>query len=187
MQNRPFGWLLGKLARLREPGGIKFAVRYAGVSGFKLLNTFCAIHIFLNYVGRPSPMYGPSMLPTFANEGEIVIEDRLTYRLWPESLARGDLVVLTSPIDPTMKICKRVLGLPGDIVCVDPTGEKAPSTEHVLVPRGHIWISGDNAVYSRDSRDYGPVPMALIQGRVYARVWPLSAWKVFRNETRVVT
>ncbi|EEB88297.1 hypothetical protein MPER_13940 [Moniliophthora perniciosa FA553] len=149
-------------------------------------------------------MYGPSMLPTFANEGEIVIEDRLTYRLWPESLARGDLVVLTSPIDPTMKICKRVLGLPGDIICVDPTGEKAPSTEHVLVPRGHIWISGDNAVYSRDSRDYGPVPMALIQGRVYARVsfilsimagcandwdqvWPLTAWKVFHNETRVVT
>jgi mitochondrial inner membrane protease subunit 1 len=115
-------------------------------------------------------MHGPSMLPTFANEGEIVIEDRLTYRLWPNSLARGDLVVLTSPIDPTMKICKRVLGLPGDIICVDPTGEKAPSTEHVIIPKGHVWISGDNSVYSRDSRDYGPVPMALIQGRVYARV-----------------
>jgi hypothetical protein len=29
---------------------------------------------------------------------------------------------------------------------------------------------GDNAAYSRDSRDYGPVSMGLIQGRLYARV-----------------
>lgn len=101
------------------------------------------------------------MLPTLADSGEIVVEDRLTYRLNPGSVARGDLITLRSPIDPSRIICKRVLGLPGDIICVDPTGEKAPSTEHVVIPKGHIWISGDNAAFSRDSRDYGPVSMAL--------------------------
>lgn len=110
------------------------------------------------------------MLPTLADSGEIVIEDRLTYRLNPGSVARGDLITLRSPIDPSRIICKRVLGLPGDIICVDPTGEKAPSTQHVVIPKGHIWISGDNAAFSRDSRDYGPVSMALIQAKLLARV-----------------
>lgn len=115
-------------------------------------------------------MEGPSMLPTFAHDGEIVIENRLTHWLFPNRLCRGDLVILPSPIEPERIICKRILGMPGDVVCVDPTGELAPSTEHVSVPKGHVWLSGDNAAYSRDSRTYGPVPMSLIQGRLYARV-----------------
>lgn len=110
------------------------------------------------------------MLPTLAHDGEIVIEDRLTYRLFPERLSRGDLITMKSPLTPGRVVCKRVIGLPGDIVCVDPTGEKAPSTEHVLVPKGHVWVSGDNAAYSRDSRDHGPVSKSLIYGRLIARV-----------------
>jgi len=115
-------------------------------------------------------MEGPSMFPTLAEKGEVVVEDRLTLRLFPDRIARGDLVVLKSPIMPERIICKRVLGLPGDIVCVDPTGEAAPSTEHVVVPKGHIWIGGDNAPYSRDSRIYGPVSMSLLQGKLMMRV-----------------
>lgn len=110
------------------------------------------------------------MLPTLADHGEFVIEDRLSYRLFPNMLRRGDLVILQSPIEPGRSICKRVIGMPGDTVCVDPTGEYAPSSEHVIIPKGHIWISGDNAAYSRDSRMYGPVSMSLIQGRLWARV-----------------
>lgn len=117
-------------------------------------------------------MDGPSMLPTLANEGEIVVEDRWSLRFNPDSLQRGDLITLRSPLDRTRIVCKRVIGFPGDVICVDPTGEKAPSTEHVVVPKGHIWVMGDNAAYSRDSRQYGPVSMGLIQGKLYARVTP---------------
>ncbi|EDR15066.1 uncharacterized protein LACBIDRAFT_242895 [Laccaria bicolor S238N-H82] len=143
---------------------------YCSRRSLQVVNLACALHLFAEYVGRPSLMAGPSMLPTLADSGEIVVEDRLTYRLNPGSVARGDLITLRSPIDPSRIICKRVLGLPGDIICVDPTGEKAPSTEHVVIPKGHIWISGDNAAFSRDSRDYGPVSMALIQAKLLARV-----------------
>jgi len=115
-------------------------------------------------------MSGVSMLPTLANEGELVIEDRLTLRLFPDRLSRGDLITLKSPVEPGRIVCKRVIGLPGDIVCVDPTGKMAPSTEHVRIPKGHVWISGDNAAWSRDSREYGPVSISLIQGRLAARV-----------------
>lgn len=115
-------------------------------------------------------MAGPSMEPTLGDSGEWVIENMLSYRLHPDSVARGDLVTLKSPLDPFRIVCKRVLGLAGDVVCVDPTGMKAPSTEHVIVPKGHVWLSGDNAALSRDSRDYGPVSTALIRGKLFARV-----------------
>jgi hypothetical protein len=38
------------------------------------------------------------------------------------------------------------------------------------VPKGHVWLQGDNAYNSTDSRHYGPVPYALIQGKVFYRV-----------------
>jgi inner membrane protease subunit 1 len=105
-----------------------------------------------------------------AVDGEAVVENRLSFWLNPGCLKRGDLVTFESPLAPGRLVCKRLLGLPGDIICVDPTGLKAPSLEHVVVPRGHLWLMGDNADFSRDSRDYGPVPLSLVRGTLWARV-----------------
>lgn len=45
---------------------------------------------------------------------------------------------------------------------------------HALqVPPHHVWLQGDNTRNSNDSRHYGPVPVALVRGRVCFRVWPL--------------
>ena len=45
----------------------------------------------------------------------------------------------------------------------------------VQVPQGHVWLQGDNPLNSTDSRHYGPVPYALLRGRVFLKVqthWP---------------
>lgn len=42
----------------------------------------------------------------------------------------------------------------------------------ILVPRGHVWLEGDNSENSIDSRTYGPVPMGLIQSRAVLRLYP---------------
>ncbi|KAG2368234.1 signal peptidase I family protein [Suillus spraguei] len=131
-------------------------------------------------------MTGPSMLPTLDNSGELVVESILPHRLFPNHLGRGELITLTSPLDPSRIICKRVIGLPGDVVCVDPTGLKAHSTEHVVVPKGHVWVVGDNAAWSRDSRDYGPVSMALVRGRLSARIYPLDRFTIFSKTTTYI-
>ena len=110
------------------------------------------------------------MLPTLATSGEVVFEESLTVRVFPRPFKRGELIVFTSPLDPSRVVCKRILGLPGDTICVDPTGEYADSTEHVVVPKGHLWVIGDNASMSYDSRHYGPLPSALVRGRLRARV-----------------
>ncbi len=110
------------------------------------------------------------MLPTLAARGDWIIEDRLSVRRDPVTFARGEIITLKSPQDPLQIVCKRIVGLPGDTICVDPTGQYAPSSEHIVVPRGHVWVNGDNLPYSRDSRRYGPVPMGLIQGRAVLKV-----------------
>lgn len=122
------------------------------------------------FADAPSQTSGPSMLPTFATSGEIVIENIISYRHFRSPLVRGDLVTAESPIMRGHIVCKRLIGLPGDVVCVDPIGQHAPSMEHVVVPKGHVWLSGDNADESRDSRQYGPVPLALVKGRIVAKV-----------------
>ena len=35
-----------------------------------------------------------------------------------------------------------------------------------------VWLQGDNLHNSTDSREYGPVPLASVLGRVIFRVWP---------------
>jgi inner membrane protease subunit 1 len=37
------------------------------------------------------------------------------------------------------------------------------------VPKGHCWVLGDNLPYSRDSRMFGALPMALISGKIIAK------------------
>lgn len=120
------------------------------------------------------------MIPTMSLTGEMVVERRW---IKPKDITRGDLVTYISPLDPTRVVCKRVIGLPGDVVCVDPTGRMAPSTEHVVIPRGHVWLSGDNAEMSRDSRLYGPVSMALVRGKLVARV----SWQSYVVAETVLT
>jgi len=40
------------------------------------------------------------------------------------------------------------------------------------VPPHHVWLQGDNTRNSNDSRHYGPVPTALLRGRMCFRMWP---------------
>uniref|UniRef100_A0A8C4N375 Mitochondrial inner membrane protease subunit n=1 Tax=Eptatretus burgeri TaxID=7764 RepID=A0A8C4N375_EPTBU len=101
--------------------------------------------------------WGPSMEPTLYTN-DMVFAETISRRLF--RINRGDVVVVCNPMDPHTQICKRVIGMEGDIVC---TNNKFPI--------GHVWLEGDNMEHSSDSRLYGPVPYALIRSRV---VWKVS-------------
>ena len=56
-------------------------------------------------------------------------------------------------------------------------GKQADNTSEeekqlISVPKGHIWLEGDNPLYSIDSRHYGPIPITSVRGRVIARLFP---------------
>lgn len=54
------------------------------------------------------------------------------------------------------------------------------------IPKGHCWVAGDNLPYSRDSRHFGPLPMALIKGKVVAKVFPWRERKWIENGLEAV-
>jgi len=97
-------------------------------------------------------------------------------------IAVGDVIVLEA-LDREGTVCKRVIGLPGDIVLLMSMYEGNRS-HMVVVPDGHVWIEGDNSLLSRDSRMYGPVPAALIRGKVLMRIWPPSKMTLIERSPR---
>ena len=153
-----------------------------------LLQFACLTAFAQNYVLSVMQCVGPSMLPTLGLSGDVVL-------MWPTASGLitpqlGDVVICSSPTDPTSTVCKRVVGLPGDVVKykrlpgMPELRETRPahsrdggrkSRECIQqVPRGQVWLQGDNSADSCDSRYYGPVPMALVRGIVFVKLWPFT-------------
>lgn len=127
------------------------------------LSKFAALaHVFHEYCVEISMCSGPSMLPTLNQAGDIVLMERVSPRL--RNIRTGDIVICKSPTNPTQTVCKRIAAV---------EGEPIPS-HFSLVPPGHVWLLGDNAGNSTDSRYYGAVPAALIKGKVLLRIFPFS-------------
>ncbi|XP_054625860.1 mitochondrial inner membrane protease subunit 1 isoform X1 [Dunckerocampus dactyliophorus] len=121
----------------------------------------CIAHCAFEYIGEIVVCSGPSMEPTIVNK-DVVFLERMSRHLC--KIQKGDIVIAKSLFDPNMNICKRVIGLEGDKVCT--SGPSDLFKTHTYVPKGHVWLEGDNLTNSTDSRSYGPVPYALIRGRV---------------------
>ncbi|XP_061369977.1 mitochondrial ATP-independent inner membrane protease subunit 1a-like isoform X2 [Gastrolobium bilobum] len=116
--------------------------------------------------------YGDSMLPTFTS-GDVVLVEKISPRVG--NLRHGDVVSLLSHLDPNKHLGKRIVAMEGDTVTYfDPL--HADATKTVVVPKGHVWIEGDNTRESFDSRAFGPVPYGLINGKYFLRVWPLNSF-----------
>jgi signal peptidase I len=138
------------------------------------------------YVAEPFAIRSESMAPTL-QPGDHVLVEKLSYRFG--SPRRGDLVVFRSP-DGGSPAVKRIVGLAGDRVAIE-DGVLAVNGHRqresyvdqrqvdsvyygpVVVPRGDVFVIGDNRADSHDSRDYGAVPRRSLIGRVLVTLWPL--------------
>ncbi|MCA1830015.1 MAG: S26 family signal peptidase [Actinomycetota bacterium] len=74
--------------------------------------------------------------------------------------ARGDVVVVRLG---EMEVVKRSVSAPLDVELLD----------------DHLWLEGDAAARSTDSRHTGPVHRDAVQGIVVARYWPPSRARLF--------
>lgn len=147
---------------------------------------FLAWHIFTAYFYSVELAYGISMLPTIPSTGCNLLISKYYRR--GRRVVVGDVISFKNPVRQGEEAVKRVLGLEGDFVVVDtPGGVMGGRSEGrmVQVPLGHCWVVGDNLTFSRDSRMWGPLPLALVTGKVIAKG---SGWMSFeRVRNRLVT
>jgi len=121
----------------------------------------------------------PTLNPNSSIYRDVGLFDRFSIHIKRE-YHRGDIVILRSPDDPKYELVKRVIALEGDVVKTLPP---YPDAE-VRVPRGHIWVEGDEHFRSDDSNLFGPVPMGLVDSKLTFILWPFSRFGPLREKNR---
>ena len=129
-----------------------------------------------------------SMIPTLQINDRVLV-NKFIYRFTEPK--PGDVVVFSSVDDRNTDLIKRVVAVAGDRVSVrtgrlfiDGKPQREPFTNKkfpdrsfsapITVPKGHVFVMGDNRSNSSDSRVFGPLPKENIEGEAFLRFWPLD-------------
>lgn len=156
--------------------------------------SFLLLLLFINtYIISVTKVSGESMFPTFTTDDQILFSKLSTYS--PMSYKRGDIVVCrfgrqgsTNEYtqDNTSTYIKRIIAIEGDIVEImdgkifvndeDVTlrywgaVEVEDSLLRLKIPKGHVFVVGDNVNNSIDSRIVNSIPYSNILGKVIYKI-----------------
>ena len=134
---------------------------------------------------------GPSMRPTLQSQERLVVNKFIYQFREPQ---KGEILVFQYPRDPKRDFIKRVIATAGDTVEIKDgrvfVNDQLLNEDYILektkseypkstVPKGTIFVMGDNRNNSEDSRfaDVGFVPLNLIKGKAMLVFWPFDAFK----------
>ena len=153
------------------------------------------LYFGINAVSARVRVDGFSMNPTLQN-GEYILVNKLAYKTGKPQ--RGDIVVFMFPMNLEEDLIKRVIGLPGESVSVkdgvvsingtpliEPYINAAPFYNgEWQVPEGQLFVLGDNRNDSRDSHQWGLLPIENVIGKAVLIYWPPEVWQVINHATQ---
>ena len=152
------------------------------------------LYFGINAVSVRVRVDGFSMNPTL-QDGEYILVNRLAYKIGHP--IRGDIIVFSFPMDPKQDLIKRVIGLPGESIFVQdgkvmingvPLEEPYIAAPPIYngtweVPKGQLFVLGDNRNESKDSHEWGLLPLENVVGRAVLIYWPPPEWQVIDHPT----
>ena len=150
------------------------------------------LYFGINAVSARVRVDGFSMRPTL-QDGEYILINKLAYTL--DEPMRGDIVVFVFPVNPEEDLIKRIIGLPGDTVAIqdgvlsingavvtEPYINAPPAYNGTWpVSEGELFVLGDNRNDSRDSHQWGLLPIENVIGRAVLIYWPPEQWQVIQH------
>lgn len=169
------------------------------------LSVFIIVYLFLF---QPHQVKGSSMVPNF-EDNDFLLTNKISYRF--NQPQRGDVIIFKAPkSEPCSEIeceyIKRLIALPGDKVLVSNgkifvNGEQLNEDDYLpknfstnngsflqegverIIPESYYLPLGDNRAYSRDGREFGPVPRESIIGKAWLRYWPVNKVGFVKHES----
>ncbi|WP_338205860.1 signal peptidase I [Parageobacillus thermoglucosidasius] len=161
-----------------------------------ILFSLAIVAICRYFIFSPSTVHGESMSPTLKDHEKIIISK-------VSKLEHFDVIVFHAP-DSDANYVKRIIGLPGDrievkddILYINGKPYKEPYlkpnrknlfpgikltgdftlkeiTGKSKVPKGYLFVMGDNRLVSKDSRHFKFIPIQSVIGEVKFRYYPLK-------------
>ncbi|ABR49755.1 signal peptidase I [Alkaliphilus metalliredigens QYMF] len=150
------------------------------------------ISLVIAILARPTIITGESMTPTLGH-GCVLFVNQLNYKT--KEPTHGDIIVFKSNIKvdgKKIELIKRVIALEGEQITIGdgkvfinqeeleepyiPQGMLTLGELDGVVPKGRVFVLGDNRINSTDSRSYkvGSVKVDAVVGKAYFRLLPLS-------------
>lgn len=156
------------------------------------------------FVFAPIIVDGLSMMPTLHDRDRMIV-NKLSYKIGEPH--RFDIIVFHA--EEGKDYIKRVIGLPGDHIeykndtlYVNGKAYKEPYldeykkqlidgpltesftleeiTGRKTVPKGYLFVMGDNRRFSKDSRHIGFISMEKVVGKASIVYWPLSDARIMK-------
>ncbi len=159
---------------------------------------FLFVALLFTFAFRVVGVNGYSMDDTLHDTEKLIAIDWFTPRY-------GDIVAITQPAELNKPLVKRVIATEGQTVNIDfangavtvdgkrlsenyikePTSVKGDISFPVTVPKGCVFVMGDNRNHSTDSRfsEVGMVDTRYIFGKVLFRIFPFNRFGAFGSVT----
>ena len=165
--------------------------RRAVVTLFDIMGTLIVslvvFSILFTYFFRIVGVDGASMQPTLQDG------DMLVLSVIDDDYRRGDIIVVERTFDEPL--IKRVIAVGGETIRIDEDGnvfinDKLLSEDYIqgetvlrdfpgkiTVPRGSLFVMGDNRTVSKDSRsdEVGFIPIDSVVGKATYCLWPMQS------------
>ena len=140
-------------------------------------------------------------METTLSDGDNLIVDKISYRFGEPR--RYDIIVFPYQYDKSTFYIKRIIGMPGETVYIDPRGtiyingealqesygreiiqSAGLAEEEITLGEDEYFVLGDNRNNSSDSRDpnVGNIHKEDILGKAWIRIWPLSKMEVLDHQ-----
>jgi signal peptidase I len=161
-----------------------------------------ALYIIINFAVQTVHVMGQSMENTLQNN-DFLVASKIDYRLHDPQ--RGDIIVFRPTNAPNQDYIKRIIAGPGDHLRIDhgqvfinghllsepylpekwTWSDTWMGGEEQVVPPDDYFVMGDNRNHSTDSRFLGFQNKSQFLGKAWIRVWPLSAFTIFKPQSQL--
>ncbi|HDP69930.1 MAG TPA: signal peptidase I [Actinobacteria bacterium] len=152
-----------------------------------IVAAFLIAAIIKIFIVQPFYIPSESMMPTL-KPGDRLLVNKFIYRF--NKPKPGDIVVFLSPTDSKKDYIKRVIAVGDEEIEIndgqvfinnEPIKESYAEKDGdmsdfgpIKIPKGSVFMMGDNRANSSDSRVFGPVKTKFILGSAFATYWPIN-------------